>query len=155
MFETKQLPIGCDVVAPDGSDVRLLLGLRGGGMAHFTLAAGQVSIQFGLKGPNFATVSACASGAHAIGEALRLLRAGDADVILAGGSEATITPMALAGFGIVGRNGSASRQTQPTCCVSETPSMSRTSIGTAMCWYSTCPAPMSMAIISTPYLVRP
>jgi 3-oxoacyl-[acyl-carrier-protein] synthase II len=63
------------------------------------MAAGQVSIQFGLKGPNFCTVSACASGAHAIGEALRLLRAGDADVILAGGSEATITPMALAGFG--------------------------------------------------------
>ncbi|HKQ56670.1 MAG TPA: beta-ketoacyl-ACP synthase II, partial [Candidatus Eisenbacteria bacterium] len=63
------------------------------------MAAGQVSIQFGLRGPNLATVSACASGAHAIGEALRLLRAGDADVILAGGSEATITPMALAGFG--------------------------------------------------------
>jgi 3-oxoacyl-[acyl-carrier-protein] synthase II len=63
------------------------------------MAAGQVSIQLGLKGPNFATVSACASGAHAIGEALRLLRAGDADVILAGGSESTITPMALAGFG--------------------------------------------------------
>jgi len=63
------------------------------------MASGQVSIQFGLKGPNFCTVSACASGAHAIGEALRLLRAGDADVIVAGGSEATITPMALAGFG--------------------------------------------------------
>ena len=63
------------------------------------MAAGQVSIQFGLKGPNFATVSACASGAHAIGEALRLLRAGDADMILAGGAEATITPMAVAGFG--------------------------------------------------------
>jgi 3-oxoacyl-[acyl-carrier-protein] synthase II len=63
------------------------------------MAAGQVSIQFGLKGPNFCTVSACASGAHAIGEALRLIRAGDADIIIAGGSEATITPMALAGFG--------------------------------------------------------
>jgi 3-oxoacyl-[acyl-carrier-protein] synthase II len=63
------------------------------------MAAGQASIQFGLKGPNFCTVSACASGAHAIGESLRLLRAGDADVIIAGGSEATITPMALAGFG--------------------------------------------------------
>ena len=62
------------------------------------MAAGQVSIQFGLKGPNFGTVSACASGAHALGEALRLLRAGDADVILAGGAEATITPMAVAGF---------------------------------------------------------
>ena len=63
------------------------------------MAAGQISIQFGLKGPNFATVSACASGAHAIGEALRLIRAGDADIMVAGGSEATITPMALAGFG--------------------------------------------------------
>jgi 3-oxoacyl-[acyl-carrier-protein] synthase II len=62
------------------------------------MAAGQVSIQFGLRGPNFCTVSACASGAHAIGEALRLIRAGDADVILAGGAEATITPMAVAGF---------------------------------------------------------
>ncbi len=62
------------------------------------MAAGQVSIQYGLRGPNFGTVSACSSGAHAIGEALRLLRAGDADVIVAGGSEATITPMALAGF---------------------------------------------------------
>lgn len=63
------------------------------------MAAGQVSITFGLKGPNFCTVSACASGAHAIGEAVRLLRAGDADVVLAGGAEATITPMAVAGFG--------------------------------------------------------
>jgi len=62
------------------------------------MAAGQVSLQFGLRGPNFGTVSACASGAHAIGESLRLLRAGDADVIVCGGSEATITPMALAGF---------------------------------------------------------
>jgi len=62
------------------------------------MAAGQVSIQYGLKGPNFATVSACASGAHAIGEALRLIRSGDADAIVTGGSEATITPMALAGF---------------------------------------------------------
>ncbi len=62
------------------------------------MASGQVSIQFGLKGPNFATVSACASGAHAIGEALRLIRAGDADAVIAGGSEATITPMAIAGF---------------------------------------------------------
>uniref|UniRef100_A0A832ML66 3-oxoacyl-[acyl-carrier-protein] synthase 2 n=1 Tax=Eiseniibacteriota bacterium TaxID=2212470 RepID=A0A832ML66_UNCEI len=62
------------------------------------MAAGQISILHGLKGPNFGTVSACASGAHAIGEALRLLRAGDADVIVAGGSEATITPMAVSGF---------------------------------------------------------
>jgi len=62
------------------------------------MAAGQVSIRFGLRGPNFGTVSACASGAHAIGEALRLLRAGDADVMICGGAESTITPMAIAGF---------------------------------------------------------
>ncbi len=62
------------------------------------MAAGQVSIQFGLKGPNFGTVSACASGANAIGEAYRLIRAGDADAIICGGAEATISPMAVAGF---------------------------------------------------------
>jgi 3-oxoacyl-[acyl-carrier-protein] synthase II len=67
-------------------------------MMIIDLAAGQVSIRHGFKGPNFATVSACASGAHAIGEALRLIRAGDADVIVTGGSESTVTPMAVAGF---------------------------------------------------------
>ena len=81
------------------------------------MAAGQVSIQFGLRGPNFCTVSACASGAHAIGEALRLLRAGDADVIVAGGTEATITPMAVAGFGnartLSTRNDDPTRASRP------------------------------------------
>jgi len=81
------------------------------------MAAGQVSIQFGLRGPNFCTVSACASSAHAIGEALRLIRAGDADVILAGGSESTITPMALAGFGnaraLSTRNDEPNRASRP------------------------------------------
>jgi 3-oxoacyl-[acyl-carrier-protein] synthase II len=62
------------------------------------MAAGQVSMKFLAKGPNFATVSACASGAHAIGEAFRILQNGNADAIIAGGSEATITPMAMAGF---------------------------------------------------------
>ena len=62
------------------------------------MAAGHASIVFGLKGPGYCTVSACTSGAHAIGDALRLLRAGDADCIIAGGCEATITPMAVAGF---------------------------------------------------------
>ncbi|MCX5800395.1 MAG: beta-ketoacyl-ACP synthase II [Candidatus Eisenbacteria bacterium] len=62
------------------------------------MAAGQISMKFLAKGPNFATVSACASGAHAIGEAFRTLQRRDADVMIAGGSEATITPMAIAGF---------------------------------------------------------
>jgi 3-oxoacyl-[acyl-carrier-protein] synthase II len=62
------------------------------------MASGQVSIQFGLKGPNTTTVSACASGAHAIGEAFQAIRMGQADVMVTGGSEATITRMAMAGF---------------------------------------------------------
>jgi 3-oxoacyl-[acyl-carrier-protein] synthase II len=115
---------GLDVNALDADRIGVIIGSGIGGMETFEaqhrtlvergpgrvspffipmmisdMASGQVSIQFGLKGPNFCTVSACASGAHAIGEALRLLRAGDADVMVAGGSEATITPMALAGFG--------------------------------------------------------
>jgi 3-oxoacyl-[acyl-carrier-protein] synthase II len=62
------------------------------------MAPGLVSIRFGLKGPNFAVVSACASGAHAIGEAFNLLRPGYADAMLVGGAEAAVTPMNLAGF---------------------------------------------------------
>lgn len=62
------------------------------------IAAGLISIRFGLKGPNYATVSACASSAHAIGNAFRDIARGDADVMLAGGSEATITPLTIAGF---------------------------------------------------------
>jgi 3-oxoacyl-[acyl-carrier-protein] synthase II len=62
------------------------------------MASGQVSIQFGLKGPNTTTVSACASGAHAIGEAFQAIRDGQADIMVTGGSEATITKMAMAGF---------------------------------------------------------
>jgi len=81
------------------------------------MASGQTSITFGLRGPNFCTVSACASGAHAIGESLRLLRAGDADVMLAGGAEATITPMAVAGFGnmraLSTRNDDPTRASRP------------------------------------------
>jgi 3-oxoacyl-[acyl-carrier-protein] synthase II len=62
------------------------------------IAAGLISIHLGLRGPNYATVSACASSAHAIGEAFRVIQRGDADLMLAGGTEATITPMTLAGF---------------------------------------------------------
>lgn len=62
------------------------------------IAAGLISIRFGAKGPNFATVSACASGAHAIGDACRFIERGDADIMIAGGAEATITPLAVSGF---------------------------------------------------------
>ena len=63
-------------------------------------ACGQISIHFGLLGPNFATASACASAAHAIGEAYYAVARGEADVMLAGGSEAAVTPLAVAGFAI-------------------------------------------------------
>ena len=54
------------------------------------MASGIVSMEYGLQGPNFATVSACATSAHSVGEAWRLIREGDADAFLAGGSEAAI-----------------------------------------------------------------
>jgi 3-oxoacyl-[acyl-carrier-protein] synthase II len=62
------------------------------------IAAGIVSMRFGAKGPNYATVSACATSAHAIGDAYRTIQYGDADIMLTGGSEATVTPMAIGGF---------------------------------------------------------
>jgi 3-oxoacyl-[acyl-carrier-protein] synthase II len=62
------------------------------------LAAGQVSIRFGAKGPNSATCTACSASAHAIGDALEIIRRHDADIMIAGGSEAAITPMGVGGF---------------------------------------------------------
>jgi 3-oxoacyl-[acyl-carrier-protein] synthase II len=62
------------------------------------LAAGQVSIRFGARGPNLATCTACTASAHAIGESFEIIRRGDADIMIAGGSEAAITPMGVGGF---------------------------------------------------------
>jgi len=62
------------------------------------IAAGIVSMRFNAKGPNYATFSACATSAHAIGDAFRAIQYGDAELMLTGGSEATVTPMAMAGF---------------------------------------------------------
>ena len=62
------------------------------------IAAGIVSMQFQAKGPNYATVSACATSAHAIGDAFRTIQYGDADVMITGGAEATVTEMAIGGF---------------------------------------------------------
>src|ERR671915_935042 len=61
-------------------------------------ASGQLAISLGLKGPNYAPVSACATGSHAVGEGAEIIRRGDADVILAGGTESCIHPLILAGF---------------------------------------------------------
>lgn len=62
------------------------------------LAAGNVSILFGAKGPNLAVATACATGSHAIGESLRMIRDGRCDVMIAGGTEAVVTPLAVGGF---------------------------------------------------------
>jgi 3-oxoacyl-[acyl-carrier-protein] synthase II len=62
------------------------------------IAAGVVSMRFNARGPNYATVSACSTSAHAIGDAFRTIQYGDADVMICGGSEATVTPMAIGGF---------------------------------------------------------
>jgi 3-oxoacyl-[acyl-carrier-protein] synthase II len=62
------------------------------------MAAGLISMRYGAKGPNYATVSACSSSAHALGNSYRHIRAGEADVMITGGTEATVTPLTIAGF---------------------------------------------------------
>src|SRR3954454_16782856 len=85
--------------------------------AIINLAAGQVSIRYGAKGPNSATCTACSASAHAIGDAYEIIRRGAADVMIAGGSEAAITPMGIGGFGALRalstRNDAPSRASRP------------------------------------------
>ncbi|GAB6183930.1 beta-ketoacyl-ACP synthase II [Thermodesulfovibrio hydrogeniphilus] len=70
-------------------------------MLIINLAAGQISIRYGIKGPNLAVTTACATGNHSIGEAFRMIQYGDADVMICGGTEAVIAPMAVAGFSVM------------------------------------------------------
>lgn len=96
-----------------------------GGMAHISpffvpativnLAAGWVSIKVGAKGPNLATSTACSSGAHAVGESFRLIQHGDADVMICGGSEATITPMGIGGFAAMKALSRRNQEPQKAC----------------------------------------
>ena len=111
MSDEEKLRAGCSI----GSGIGGLPGIesesnvlanRGPGRVspHFVhgrlinLISGQVSIKYGLMGPNHAVVTACSTGAHSIGDAARMIRDGDADVMLAGGSEGAICPVGIAGF---------------------------------------------------------
>ncbi|PLX98981.1 MAG: beta-ketoacyl-[acyl-carrier-protein] synthase II [Desulfuromonas sp.] len=70
-------------------------------MLIINLAPGQISIRFGAKGPNLSTVSACATGTHSIGDAYHMIARGDVDAMIAGGTESTITPLAMSGFNVM------------------------------------------------------
>lgn len=86
-------------------------------MLIINLASGQVSIKFGAKGPNSAVATACATGSHAIGDAFRVIQRGDADVMIAGGTESVITPLAIGGFAVMKalstRNNDPERASRP------------------------------------------
>ncbi len=81
------------------------------------LASGQVSIRFGAKGPNLATCTACSASAHAVGDSYEIIKRGDADAMITGGSEAAITPMSVGGFGALRalsqRNDEPTRASRP------------------------------------------
>ncbi|MFK5925270.1 MAG: beta-ketoacyl-ACP synthase II [Desulfuromusa sp.] len=70
-------------------------------MLIINLAPGHISIKFGAKGPNLSSVSACATGTHSIGDAYHMIARGDADAMFAGGTESTITPLAIGGFNVM------------------------------------------------------
>lgn len=70
-------------------------------MLIINLAPGQISIRFGAKGPNLSSVSACATGTHSIGDAYHMIKRGDADAMIAGGAESTVTPLGIGGFAVM------------------------------------------------------
>jgi len=70
-------------------------------MLIINLAPGHISIKYGAKGPNVSSVSACATGTHSIGDAFHMIKRGDADAMIAGGTESTVTPLAIGGFAVM------------------------------------------------------
>jgi 3-oxoacyl-[acyl-carrier-protein] synthase II len=111
MSETERLRAGCSIGSgigglPGIESESLVLANKGPGRVspHFVhgrlinLISGQVSIKYGLMGPNHAVVTACSTGAHSIGDAARMIAMDDADVMLAGGAESAICPIGIAGF---------------------------------------------------------
>ena len=111
MTEEERYHAGCSIGAgigglPGIEAESIVLHTKGPGRVspHFVhgrlinLISGQVSIKYGLMGPNHAVVTACSTGAHSIGDAARMIKDGDAEVMLAGGAEATICPIGIAGF---------------------------------------------------------
>ena len=111
MTEAQKLRAGCSIGSgigglPGIESESLVLAEKGPGRVspHFVhgrlinLISGQVSIKYGLMGPNHAVVTACSTGAHSIGDAARMIRDDDADIMLAGGAEATVCPIGIAGF---------------------------------------------------------
>jgi 3-oxoacyl-[acyl-carrier-protein] synthase II len=111
MDEATRLRAGCSIGSgigglPGIESESLVLAEKGPSRVspHFVhgrlinLISGQVSIKYGLKGPNHAVVTACSTGAHSIGDAARMIKDDDADIMLAGGAEATICPIGIAGF---------------------------------------------------------
>jgi len=87
-------------------------------MLIINLAPGQISIKYGAKGPNLSSVSACATGTHSIGDAYHMIARGDADAMIAGGTESTITPLAIGGFAVMkalsdSRNDDPKRASRP------------------------------------------
>ncbi|MFA7604430.1 MAG: beta-ketoacyl-ACP synthase II [Novosphingobium sp.] len=111
MTEAERYRAGCSIGAgigglPGIESESIVLHTRGPSRVspHFVhgrlinLISGQVSIKYGLMGPNHAVVTACSTGAHSIGDAARMIKDGDADVMLAGGAESTICPIGIAGF---------------------------------------------------------
>lgn len=84
-------------------------------MVIANLASGHIAIQFGAKGPNTCVVTACATGAHCIGDAFRAISYGDADVIIAGGTEANITPLCVSGFNAMKALSTRNEEPQKAC----------------------------------------